>query len=170
MEQHIPAWLIVRFGVSHRSEDFQDDCLSLADHKRIDEGVHRLRVETGMSSGNYQRVRLATLYGPQRDTGQVKHVEGIGIQRFIRQGKTQDIKIGQGVFCLQRIEWDGICAHLFFHIHPGSIRPFGQRVRALVDQVIQDLQTQVRDADIIDVGKNKGDFGSDPVPVFNHAV
>ena len=106
--QSILALLMVRFSASHRINDFLDYLLSLADHKRVNEGVHRFRIETGVPSGNYQRVRLAALRGPQRDTGQVKYVEGIGIKRLIRQGKAQDIKIGQGVFCLQRIEWDGI--------------------------------------------------------------
>ncbi len=49
-------------------------------------------------------------------------------------------------------------AHQRFHVQPGGVGAFGQRILPLVDLVVQDLQSDVRDADIVDIGEDKRYF------------
>ena len=74
---------------------------------------------------------------------QVEQVERVGIEGFIGQGERQDVKVSQRVFALQRVERQAGGAQLCFHIRPGSVGAFCPDFRALVEQLIEDCQTQV---------------------------
>ena len=74
------------------------------------------------------------------------------------------------MFCLQRIEWDGTRAHQVFHVDPGGVGTFCQRVGALIDHVVENLETEIGYADIIDIGEDEGDFGFDFIPILNNGV
>ena len=60
--------------------------------------------------------------------------------------------------------------HQRFHVQPGSIGAFGQRIFPLVDLVVQDLQTDVRDTDIVNIREDKCNPGLYLIPVLDHAV
>ena len=49
-------------------------------------------------------------------------------------------------------------------------KAFRQGVVALVDLVVQDFQSNVRDTNIVNIGEDKSNFGCDFVPVFADAV
>ncbi len=74
------------------------------------------------------------------------------------------------MFGFERVQRDAVVAHQRFHVQPGRIGAFRQRILPLVDLVVQDLQADVRDADIINIGENKRNFCLDPVPVLDDAV
>ncbi len=79
-------------------DDLVDDFLALADDKGIDEGVHRLGVHGGVSAGDDDRVPLVALRRPHRDARQVEHVERVGVERLVGQGKADQVEVGQRVF------------------------------------------------------------------------
>ena len=60
-----------------------------------------------------------------------------------------------GMLGLERVQRDAVCAHQGFHVGPGRVGALGQRIRPLVDLVIQDLEAHVGDADVVDVGKDQ---------------
>ncbi len=111
---------------------------------------------------------VAALSGAEWNPSQVEQVEGIGVERLVRQGEAEDVKSGQRVFRLERVERDVSRPHQVFHVHPGGVGAFGQRFGTLVDQVVEDLQTEIGDADIIDIGEDEGDFGLDFLPIFDN--
>ena len=55
-------------------------------------------------------------------------------------------------------------AHQRFHIHPGRIGTLGQRILALIDLIVEDLQANVGNTDIINIREDKGDLGLNLVP------
>ncbi len=61
-------------------------------------------------------------------------------------------------------------SQLGFHIGPGGIGALSQHIRALVEQLVQDRQSQVGHAQVVQVGEDQGDFRGDVVPVFDHLV
>ena len=56
---------------------------------------------------------------------------------------------------------------LRFHIRPGSVGALGQRILALVDLVVQDLQPKIGDADIINIREDQCDPGSRLLPILD---
>ena len=46
----------------------------------------------------------------------------------------------------------------------------GQRIRALVDLVVQDFEPHVGDADIVNIREDQGDMGGNGFPVFHYLV
>ncbi len=61
-------------------------------------------------------------------------------------------------------------AHQGFHIQPGDVGAFGQRVRALVDLVVEDLQADVGNADIVNIGEDEGHPGGGGLPILDRDV
>ena len=133
----------MRFASLHHIDDLADHFLPFPHHECVNESVHRFGVETGVSARDDKRVRFAAIRRTQRDARQVKQVEGIGVEGFVGQRETDDVKSRQRMFGLQRVERKVSRPHELFHIHPGSIGTLGQGVRALVDQVVQDLHAEI---------------------------
>ena len=123
-----------------------------------------------MPAGDDDGVGLVTILRADGDASQVEHVEGVGIEGLVGERKADQVEFGQGSFRFERIEGNAMLTHQRFHVQPGRIGAFSQRVLALVDLVVQDFQAHVRDADIVNIREDKGDAGLDAVPILDHAV
>ncbi len=86
------------FEFLHRVDDIVNDFLALADHERVDEGMHRLGVHGGVSTGDDDGMGLITVLRADRDAGQVEDVEGVGVESLVGQGKADQVEAGQGLF------------------------------------------------------------------------
>ena len=71
---------------------------TLTDHKCIDERVHRFGVHGGMSTGDDDGVSLVTVNRADGDSGQIQHIEGVGVESLVGEGKADDIEACQGLF------------------------------------------------------------------------
>lgn len=60
--------------------------------------------------------------------------------------------------------------HEGFHIHPGRIDPFRQRVISCVQHAVNNFQPQMAHGHFIDIGESQGHFHIYAVMVLYHAV
>ena len=71
--------------------------LGFTDEKTIDKRCQGFRVQkTGHTAGNHKRTTAGSIAGFQGDPGAVQNVEQIGVVVFKRDGKGDDVGIGQG--------------------------------------------------------------------------
>ena len=61
-------------------------------------------------------------------------------------------------------------AHECFHVEPGRIGAFSQRVVPLIHLIVKDLQANIGYADIVNIRKDKGNLGLNFVPIFDGAI
>lgn len=61
-------------------------------------------------------------------------------------------------------------AHERFHIQPWGVGAFGKRVVALIHLVVENLESHIRDADVVNIGEDERDPGLNRVPIFDRAV
>ncbi len=120
--------------------------------------------------GNDKRISGGTVGGADGNPCQVEQVESISVEGLVGKREPDEVERRQRVFGLKRIEGDIAGAHELFHVHPGGVGALGQGVGTLVDQVVEDLQAKVGDADIVDIGKDKGDPGGNGRPIFDYHV
>ena len=93
-----------------------NDLFPFADHEGIDKGMHGLGVHGGVPAGDDDGVGLVTILRADGDTGQVEHVEGVGIERLVGEGETDQVELGQRPLRFERIEGNAMLAHQRFHV------------------------------------------------------
>ncbi len=74
--------------------------------------------------------------------------------------------------CFVSNEYSGTLslAHSRFHIDPGAENPLGQHVRLLVDLLVEDHDSQVGHAQIVNIREGQRDLDVGGGPVFHDAV
>jgi hypothetical protein len=72
----------------NRIDDVVNDLFALSNNERIDEGIHWLGIHGGVSAGDDDGVTLVPFLCAEGNTAKVEDVEGVGVQRLIREGKT----------------------------------------------------------------------------------
>ena len=142
---------------------------ALADEERVEEGVHRLRVEAGGAAGDDQRL-IRAIRGAQRDAGQIERGEHVGVELFVGQAEPEHVEIGQRMAGLQTVERKTHLAHRRLHVHPRRVGALGQHVGLCIDAVVQDRHTQIRHAQIVDIREDQRQPIRCGIPVFDHAV
>ena len=76
----------------YRIDDVVNDIFAFADHERVNERVHGLGVHGGMSTRDDDGVGLVTFYGADGNPRKVEHVERVGVERLIGQGKGNEVE------------------------------------------------------------------------------
>ena len=87
-----------------------------------------------------------------RHTGQVDEVEDVRVDELGRQVEREHVEGPSGQVVLDREQRDPRFPHGRLHVEPRGIRPLGQRVRALVQQLVEDLEALVGQPDLVGVG------------------
>ena len=75
--------------VSVQQGHFLDDPFPIPQHTEIQEIRQRLTVEHAAASSTDEGIIQSAVFGQDRDSAQVQHIEDIGIGHFIEQGKAQ---------------------------------------------------------------------------------
>lgn len=73
-------------------DDIQDHLLAFTDDKGVDEIGHGLGVEGGLAAGDDQGMGLMAIACLEGELGEVQNVEDVGVERFVGQGKAEDVE------------------------------------------------------------------------------
>ncbi len=158
------------FPILVAAHNLQDHFLPFADHESVDEGRHRFRIVGGVAAGDDQRLFFRSFRAMQWNSGQIEQVEGIGIKRLVGQRDSQNIEFGNRVLALECVQRKVSLAHGRFHVGPGQVSAFGEYVRLLVEDVIENGQAQVGHAQIVDIRKGQGHACGDYGPLFHDLI
>jgi hypothetical protein len=106
-------------------------------------------------TGHDDRVKHRTLIGPDGHSGQIDEVEDVGVDELGRKIEGQDVEASGWQVSLDGEERNFGRPHGSLHVHPGCIRAFGGRVGALVQDLVEDLEALIGQADLVGVGVDK---------------
>ena len=132
--------------------DLQDGLLAVTDNGGVDEVGNGFGVEGRMATDDDQGLRLTSIGGVQRDAGQIEGVEEVGVPELGGKGDTEDIEVAHRAMTVDAQLRQGRGAHQRLHVGPHRIRPLGQRIGALVEDLIQDHDALVGQPHLIGVG------------------
>ena len=142
-----------RFHARHDLGDLADGFLAVADHERVDEVGHGLGVEGAVATGDDDRVLRATVLGPHRDAGEVEalehvrvdelggEVEGDHVEARRRRGGCRPRRAAPTTGRISAVD-----------VEPGRVGAFGERIVAFVEDLVEDLEPLVGQADLVGVG------------------
>jgi hypothetical protein len=88
----------------------------------------------------------------QGHRGQVDQVEDVGVDQLGRQVEGQHVEGGRGQVLLDAEEGHPGGPHGRLHVDPRGVGPLGHRVGTLVEDLVEDLQALVGQADLVGVG------------------
>ena len=107
--------------LAEKAGHLADDFLSFTQDKEVKEISNGLRVVHARTAAYDKRLILAPVTAPYGNPCQIQHVQNIGINHLILQGKAQKIKILHGMKALQGKQRNLPLTHNCFHIHPRCI-------------------------------------------------
>ena len=132
--------------------DLAHDLLTVAQDEGVDEVGQRLGVEGAVAAGHDERVGAAAVRRVQGEAGQVDQVQDVRVDQLGREVEGQHVEGGGGQVLLDAEERHAGRPHGGLHVDPGGVGPLGQRVGTLVEDLVEDLQTLVGQADLVGVG------------------
>jgi hypothetical protein len=100
----------------------------------------------------------------------VQDVQNAGIVELILQGEANKVKIFQGQGGFQGGEGKGSILEKLFHIGPGCESSFTGDLARLVENVVEDLKTEMGHSHLVDIRKGEGEFEADPAQILHHGV
>ena len=100
--QQLPARMAGSASLSHHQADLRQQLLAIAEGHEVKEGGEGLRVAGGGgAAGKDQRWRIRVSQGqvaaigcPDRDAGQLQHLEDVGAAQFVAEREAQDVEGG----------------------------------------------------------------------------
>jgi hypothetical protein len=138
--------------VEHRA-DLHHHVLAVADDEEVHEGGEGLRVEDGRPPREGQGVLLPPVLGPQGHAGEVDDVEDVGEGQLALQREADAVEGGEGVLALQAEEGQAQLAQQGLEVEAGGVDPLGLGPGELVDHVVEDVQAEVAEPEVVEVGK-----------------
>ena len=145
----------------HDLGDLGDDLLAVTEHDEVEEVGERLGVVRAVAAGADERVFGPAVGGPDGHPGQVDAVEHVRVDELGRQVEREQVEVGRRRDgCRPRTAGTLAGAQLCFEVDPGGVGPLRHRIGALVQDLVEDLQALVGQADLVGVRVNEqpGDF------------
>ena len=131
--------------------DLSHDLLAVTEDEAVDEVGQRLGVEGAVPTGHHQRMIVGTVGAPDRHPGQVDEVEDVRVDELGRQIEGDDVEIRRRMLGFDGEQGHSGRPHRRLHVDPGGVGPLGGRVGAFVQDLVEDLQALVRQADLVRV-------------------
>ena len=150
--------------------DFNDDLLTFANDKGIDEIRHRLGIEAGVPARDDQGIAFITIAAENGHAGQINHVQGVGVELLVWQTDAKQVKFAHRSLAFQRIKRDLLPAHDGFHIKPGRKDALRQHIFFQIDLVVEIHDAQIGHAQIVNVGEGQSNFNVGAIPILDDAV
>ena len=147
-----------------------DGLLAVPEHRGVDEVGDRLGVERGVPAGEHDRVRLVAVRRVQRDAGEVERGEQVGVAELGREADAEHVESGHRPVSVDGELTDAVLAHQRLEVGPHRVGALGERVRALVEHLVEDLDALVRQADLVGVGVHQRPVDGDGVPLLGARV
>ena len=158
------------FGLLIQVDVLQGDILSLPQNEEVHKGGQRLGVIAAGPPCHHKGGQLPPVLTAQGQTGQVQHVEHIGIGHLIAQREAHYVKFRDGVSALQTVEQQPLPAQLLFHVPPGGEAALTPDVLPLIHHSVENAAAQVGHTDLIGVGKTEGKADAHLALVFDNGV
>jgi len=105
-----------------------------------------------VAAGKDERGVVATVLGAHRDPGEVDAVQHVGVDQLGGKVEGHDVEGGGGTVGLQREQRQPAGPELGFEVDPGCVGAFGARVGPFVEDLVEDLEPLVGEADLVGVG------------------
>ena len=144
----------------HDLGDLGHDFFTVTEHHEIQEVGDRLRVVRAVPARADERVFGSSIGGPDGHPGEIDAVEHVRVDELGRQVERDQIEVGRRTMGVDGEQGDVAGAQLCFEVDPRRIGPFRHRIGALVQDLVEDLQALVGQADLVGVRVNEqpGDF------------
>ena len=156
--------------LAHDAAQLQGGLLAVADEEGVDEVRQRLRRKGHGASGHDQGMPGIPLGRAHGDAGELQHIEDRREGQLVLEGESQDVEAGQGKAGLVTAQRDAVLPEERLGVHPGGVGPLCQDLRPGVQQLIEDLEAQVRHPDLIGIGKRQSHPDVDLRRVFHRRV
>ena len=131
--------------------DLADDFFPVAQHDGIDEVGDRLGVVGAVAADHHQRLTGDTVCRSQRQVSQIDEVDQVRVGQLGREVEGQHVEGGRRLVMLDREQRDPLGSHYGFEVAPWGIPTVGTTVGPLIDDLVQDLQALVGQADLVGV-------------------
>ena len=89
------------------------------------------------------------------DAGQIEDGEDVGVAELVGQGDAEQIEIGKGAGRFQGGQRQFARAEELFAVEIGTVAAFRQEIFLTIEDMVENLQTLVRHADLVEIGKNQ---------------
>ena len=132
--------------------DLRDDLLTVADHEEVDEVGERLRVVGAVPAGADQRMLGAAGLGPHRHAGEVEAVEDVRVDELGGEVERDQVEVAGRAMRVDREQRQAVAAQQRLEIEPRRVGALGDGVGALVQDLVEDLQPLVGQADLVGIG------------------
>ena len=136
----------------HHLVDLPHRLLAVPEHEAVHEVGQGLGIEGAVPAGHHHRVVGGAVGGVDRDPGQVDQIEDVGVDQLGGQIEGQDVEGPGGQVVLEGEQGHPGRPHGRLHVHPRGVGPLGHRVVPLVEDLVEDLQPLVGQADLVGVG------------------
>ena len=132
--------------------DLPHRLLPVAQHHEVEVVGQRLGVVGAVAPGTHQRGVVGPIGRPHRHPGQIDAVEHVGVGELGREVEGDHVEVRSRAVALQREQREPLGPHERLEVDPGRVRALGQGVGPLVEDLIEDLQALVGQADLVGVG------------------
>ena len=133
------------------------DNLAFADDKGIKDRRERLRVERRTRTArNEDGIAFAALRGLRLDLAQSEQLQDVEVIHLERDGKAQHLKVIERRLCLHAHDWR---ARILIARDLRALRQedaLTGRIASLVQEVIDDVEAEIRHADEVGIGIDEG--------------
>ena len=136
----------------HHLVDLAHGLLPVTEHEGVDEIGQWFGVVRAMAARHDEGVVSGPLYRMQWKAGQVDQVHEVGVDELGRQVEGQHVEGRRGQVLLHAEEGHTGGAHGRLHVDPGCVGAFRHRVGPLVEDLVEDLEALVGQADLVGVG------------------
>jgi len=141
--------------VSEDRDQFDQHLLGFAQNKKIEVFGQRFRVKHTGASPDHPWVLNRACLREEWNSPQVKHRQDIGIAQFVLKTETHEIEIAESPVALERSERLFRSSEVSFQINPGSIDAIRHHPLAPIQELIEQLQSEVAHPDFINIRKGQ---------------
>src|SRR5207248_10170902 len=104
-----------------------------------------------------QRITLVALLGPERQAGEIEHLEHVQVVELERDGEADDVELGDRALALPGEERHPRAAELLLVERIGKEDPLADGIVALVEEAVDQLVAEVGHPQPVDVRKGEGE-------------
>ena len=150
--------------------DGQHGLLAVAEHGPVDELGDRLGIERGVPAGQHQRVAGPAVGRGQRDPGEIKRGQQVGVAELGREAHPEHVERAH-----RPVRVDGelghvMLAHQRLKVLPDAVGALGEHALAAVEHLVENLDTLVRQAHLVGVRVHQRPPDLGGVPVLDDGV
>lgn len=130
----------------------------------------RFGIECERTAADDDRMVGFPMLRPNRNTRQREHVENVRDIKLVREGKTDQIHVGQRRAGLQSKERLAGSSEMFFHVLPGGETALAPDALNAVCQLVQEKEAVVGHPNIVEVRVTEGESHIDLFPSIPYGV